>query len=72
VLVPKATMHKDHFSAWPEDQVRLARQVLSVESIPVPKPMDELPHHKLRSRIPALDASHVLAALRDRNAINHR
>ena len=49
--VPKASMHKDHFSMSRQDQIRSSRQSLLVQSKSKAHLMDQGSHNHLRLRI---------------------
>ena len=70
VTVPEASMHKDHRSQPPQDDVRLSGQVARME----PKPKPQCMHHpldgKLGRRVATLHGGHAARALLPREHIH--
>ncbi len=58
MLMPKATMHKNDFSAAGEYQIRFAGQVFPVQTIAAAHAVNKLPHNHLRNHILASDMPH--------------
>jgi hypothetical protein len=48
VPVPKAAMHEDYFSRWPENDVGMSRQIARMEAVAIAKAIDEFARKKLR------------------------
>lgn len=71
VLVPEAAVDEDHRASRSEDQVRLARQVLAVQPVPVAQAVDQTADDHLGLHALTLDASHVLAAARRGDLVHH-
>lgn len=63
VLVPKAAVDKNHFSASRENQVRLSWQILAVKAVPVAHPMSKAPNRHFRAHSFTFYSSHVIASL---------
>jgi hypothetical protein len=68
--VPEAAMHKDDEAVLRQDNVRSARQVLSMQAEAVSKSVQSRPHNPLRARVLGPDPGHVLASLLGCQAIH--
>ena len=62
MLVPEAAMDEDDFLPWPEDQIRLAGQVLGMEPVAITHAVHQRPHQHLRLHPRRPDSSHVPGA----------
>lgn len=51
MLVPKASMHKDDLLSSSKNNIRLPREILAVEPVPVSKAIYQLPRFHLRGCI---------------------
>jgi hypothetical protein len=71
VPMPKASMDEDHFSIFREDQVWVAGQIASVQSIAKPPAVQFPPYDHFGPCILALDPGHQGAARRGRERICH-
>ena len=71
MLVPKATMDKDHLTPAREYHIRIARQILSMEAKPEAERMSESSDSHLWLHALALDRSHVGTALLRSDTISH-
>src|SRR2546421_12677238 len=70
MLMPKATVNLDNFSAGTENEVGFAGKVLVMEAETITKAMEESSHFKLRLHAFASDAPHVLASLLRRELVH--
>lgn len=60
--MPEATMNEDHTFAARKYEVWLPGKVRSVQTVPVPHTVDQLPHNHLWGSVLAGDAPHILRA----------
>ena len=71
MAVPEAAVHEDSFLSPGEDDVRLARQILPVKSVPVPRCEQQTPYSPLRTRVLRLYCLHDASALGWSTCIHH-
>ena len=62
MLMPETAMHENHLPSRREDEVRLARQVSTVQPVPVAHRMQEAPHGHFGLHSLGPDARHDLAS----------
>ena len=62
VSVPKTSVNEDDLLTRAEHNVRLARQVLPVQAVPIAHTMQEAPHHHLGFGVATFDRAHGPAA----------
>jgi hypothetical protein len=63
MTVPEAAMHEDHRPMLYEHDVRLPRQLFSMQSVSVTEGVQQRPDAHFRPSIPGLNRGHVPAAL---------
>ena len=61
MLVPEAPMDKDHLAAAGKYEVRLARQSLTVEAVPITERVNSAPDSHLNRRTLASNTPHIIA-----------
>jgi hypothetical protein len=71
VNMPVATVDEDHLPAASEHEIRLSRQVASVQTIAVTERMDETADAHFRLRILRPDPLHVFPSLGWRKDVDH-
>jgi len=63
VAVPEAAVHKDDGASFRQNNVRLAGQILAVESETISEPMQERADLSFRRCVSRMDATHDVASL---------
>lgn len=61
--MPEAAVNKDSELMTRQDDIRLSREIGTMNAKPIPKRMQERPDFDLRSSVPAPDRGHIAAAL---------
>jgi hypothetical protein len=63
VSVPETPMHKDYFSVPGQDNIRIARQVATMNPKSVSHAMNQGSHQDFRFGVESIDATHYPASL---------
>jgi hypothetical protein len=71
MLVPEASMNKNHSAPSGKNQIRLSWQILPVQPVTVTHSVYKPADHHLRLGIAALDTPHVFGAALRGNLIGH-
>lgn len=59
MIVPETAMNKNHFPQTYEHQVRMPRQLVSVQAEPIAQLMHQTAHYNFRRSVPAANLPHV-------------
>ncbi len=62
MLMPEATVDEDRLLLFWENDVRVARQVPAVQTVPITHAVQEAPNVQFRTHILAANATHVVTA----------
>jgi hypothetical protein len=67
----KAAVYEDYFPPASEYQIRLPREIFTMQAVAIPHGVDQGADNHLRSRIPASDARHIVSPLVRGQNIRH-
>lgn len=71
MIVPKAAMHKYHFTPGDENNIGFAGKLLGVQSIPIAHSVNQPPDTHFWVSVRAPNATHAFAALTGIEVIDH-
>jgi hypothetical protein len=71
VTMPEASMNENYLFMSREHDIRIARQVMTMNPKPIPHMVNEGPHQVLRFGVPSLDATHDPTSLVGGEYIGH-
>nr|WP_242464322.1 hypothetical protein [Thiococcus pfennigii] len=71
MLMPEAAMHKNHFPALRENDIRLPWQFFYMNSKPIAKTVEHPAQHQFWAGVLVPDRPHVHAASRFRDPVDH-